>query len=68
MKGRKMNPFRLNVEESVELLRHAAFDKAVLFCLVPLFFVGWVFSFSNWIPLAIAVWATLQVILPLLYP
>ncbi|XP_023531067.1 synaptotagmin-5-like isoform X4 [Cucurbita pepo subsp. pepo] len=55
-----MNPFRLNVEESVELLRHAAFDKAVLFCLVPLFFVGWVFSFSNWIPLAIAVWATLQ--------
>ncbi|XP_023002202.1 synaptotagmin-5-like isoform X2 [Cucurbita maxima] len=55
-----MNPFRLNVEESVELLRHAAFDKAFLFCLVPLFFVGWVFSFSNWIPLAIAVWATLQ--------
>ncbi|XP_022929883.1 extended synaptotagmin-3-like isoform X2 [Cucurbita moschata] len=55
-----MNPFRLNVEESVELLRHAAFDKAVLFCLVPLFFAGWVFSFSNWIPLAIAVWATLQ--------
>lgn len=66
MKGPEMKPLRLNVEETLELLRHAAFEKPFLLYFVPLFFLAWafekwVFSFSNWIPLAIAVWATLQV-------
>lgn len=70
-KGIEMKPFGFNVEETVEFLRHAALGKPFLPYLVPLFFLAWgfdkwVFSFSNWIPLAIAVWATLQVIILLL--
>ncbi|KAG6589542.1 Synaptotagmin-5, partial [Cucurbita argyrosperma subsp. sororia] len=60
-----MKPFRSNVVETLQLLRHAVMEKPFLLYLAPLFllawaFEKWVFSFSNWIPLAIAVWATLQ--------
>ncbi|XP_004138346.1 uncharacterized protein LOC101204113 isoform X1 [Cucumis sativus] len=62
---KEMKRFGINVEGTVVVLRHAALEKPFLPYLVPLFFLAWafdkwVFSFSNWIPLAIAVWATLQ--------
>lgn len=69
---KEMKRFGINVEGTVVVLRHAALEKPFLPYLVPLFFLAWafdkwVFSFSNWIPLAIAVWATLQVIVVLLF-
>lgn len=63
-----MKPLRLNVGGTLQLLRGVALEKPFLIYLLPLFslawaFDKWVFSFSNWIPLAFAVWATLQVII-----
>ncbi|XP_022135052.1 synaptotagmin-5-like [Momordica charantia] len=60
-----MKPLRLNVGGTLQLLRGVALEKPFLIYLLPLFplawaFDKWVFSFSNWIPLAFAVWATLQ--------
>ncbi|TQD90639.1 hypothetical protein C1H46_023786 [Malus baccata] len=56
---------RLSFEDAVEFFNHVMAEKPFLPFLLPLVlfawaFERWVFSFSNWVPLAVAVWATLQ--------
>ncbi|KAM1398313.1 hypothetical protein ACFX2I_015777 [Malus domestica] len=56
---------RLSFEDVVEFFNHVMAEKPFLPFLLPLVlfawaFERWVFSFSNWVPLAVAVWATLQ--------
>lgn len=55
----------LHVEEVVEFLKHLLEEKPLLPFVIPLILILWIierwfFSFSYWVPLAIAVWATLQ--------
>ena len=65
MSRRKKRSFDLN--EAVEFLNHLLVDKSLLPFIIPLVLVGWaienwIFSFSNWVPLVVAIWATIQVI------
>ena len=65
MSRRKKRSFDLN--EAVEFLNHLLVDKSLLPFVIPLVLIGWaiekwIFSFSNWVPLVVAVWATTQVI------
>ncbi|KAH7851027.1 hypothetical protein Vadar_006275 [Vaccinium darrowii] len=53
------------VSEAVEFLNHLWVQNPLVPIVIPLILVGWViekwiFSFSNWIPLVVAVWATIQ--------
>ena len=62
--GRKRGFF--NGDGAAEFFLHLMVDKPLLPFLIPLVLIAWsierwVFSFSNWVPLAVAVWATLQV-------
>lgn len=55
-----------NVEEAVEFLNYLTVEKPLLPFLIGLIALGWaverwVFPFSNWVPLVVAVWATIQV-------
>lgn len=64
--GRIRN-FNFNIEVVMDFLKQLAVDRPVYLLFVPLIsalwvFERWVFSVSNWVPLAIAIWATLQVI------
>lgn len=64
--GRRKKRAALNVEQVVEFLNHLLEEKPLLPFVIPLILLLWVierwfFSFSNWVPLAIAVWATIQV-------
>ncbi|GLT64210.1 hypothetical protein SLA2020_367170 [Shorea laevis] len=52
-------------DKAVEFLNHLIAEKPLLPFLIPLILLAWVierwvFSFSNWVPLAVAVWATTQ--------
>ncbi|XP_058193725.1 synaptotagmin-5-like [Rhododendron vialii] len=63
MSKRKSRSFDLN--EALEFLNHLSVDKSLLPFIIPLILVGWfiekwVFTFSNWVPLGVAVWATIQ--------
>lgn len=54
-------------KEAVEFLNHVIRDKPLLPFLVPLGLFAWAIErwlvpFSNWVPLAFAVWATIQVL------
>ncbi|KAM6569103.1 hypothetical protein CsatB_017088 [Cannabis sativa] len=54
-----------NVEEALEFFNHLMEEKPYLPFLVALIFFAWcierwIFSFSNWVPIVIAVWATIQ--------
>ncbi|KAK1565162.1 hypothetical protein Q3G72_020185 [Acer saccharum] len=65
MAGRKKKAAALCVEQVVEFMNHLKEEKPLLPLLIPLILLLWVvercfFSFSNWVPLAIAVWATIQ--------
>ncbi|KAK3225323.1 hypothetical protein Dsin_005185 [Dipteronia sinensis] len=65
MSGRKKKAAALYVEQVVEFMNHLKEEKPLLPLLIPLILLLWVvercfFSFSNWVPLAIAVWATIQ--------
>ncbi|KAK2647897.1 hypothetical protein Ddye_015386 [Dipteronia dyeriana] len=65
MGGRKKKAAALYVEQVVEFMNHLKEEKPLLPLLIPLILLLWVvercfFSFSNWVPLAIAVWATIQ--------
>ena len=56
----------LSFDEAVEFLNHIIVEKPIIPFLIPLILLAWaierwVFSFSNWVPLAVAVWATIQV-------
>ena len=51
----------------IELVNKLMVEKAFIVFVVPLVLVcwlveKWVFSVSNWVPLVVAVWATLQVV------
>ncbi|CDO98425.1 unnamed protein product [Coffea canephora] len=53
------------INEATEFFNHLLVDKPLLPLVVPLLFVlwgieKWFFSLSNWVPLAVAVWATIQ--------
>ncbi|KAE9463915.1 hypothetical protein C3L33_04205, partial [Rhododendron williamsianum] len=63
MGKRRARSFDLN--EALEFLNHLFVDKSLLPFIIPLILVGWViekwvFTFSNWVPLVVAVWATIQ--------
>ncbi|XP_058179186.1 uncharacterized protein LOC131297966 isoform X6 [Rhododendron vialii] len=63
MSERKKGNFVLN--EALEFLNHLLVENPVVPFVIPLILVGWViekwiFSFSNWVPLLVAVWATIQ--------
>lgn len=63
-RGRKRGFF--NGEGVMEFFHHLMAEKPLLPFLIPLVLIAWsierwVFSLSNWVPLAVAVWATLQV-------
>lgn len=63
--GRKRQS-KLFAKEAVEFLNHVIEEKPLLPFLVPLGFLAWAIErwlvpFSNWIPLAFAVWATIEV-------
>lgn len=65
MSERKKGNFVLN--EALEFLNHLLVENPVVPFVIPLILVGWViekwiFSFSNWVPLLVAVWATIQVL------
>ncbi|XP_062117124.1 synaptotagmin-5 [Humulus lupulus] len=54
-----------NVEEAVKFFNHVMEEKPYLPFLVALILLAWcierwIFSFSNWVPIVIAVWATIQ--------
>lgn len=56
----------LKVADAVEFFNYVIEEKPFLPVLIPLVLLAWaierwVFSFSNWVPLAVAVWATVQV-------
>lgn len=55
----------LYAKEAVEFLSHVIEEKPLLPFLVPLGFFAWLIErwlvpFSNWIPMAFAVWATIE--------
>lgn len=55
----------LKVADAVEFFNYVIEEKPFLPVLIPLVLLAWaierwVFSFSNWVPLAVAVWATVQ--------
>lgn len=56
----------LYAKEAVEFLNHVIEEKPLLPFLIPLGFFAWAIErwlvpFSNWIPMAFAVWATIEV-------
>lgn len=66
MGRRKKRSF--NVEDAVDFLNYLKVEKPLFPVLIALILLGWaierwVFSFSNWVPLVVAVWATIQVLL-----
>ncbi|KAM5571170.1 synaptotagmin-5 [Rosa sericea] len=63
--SRRKNKRSLRVEDAVEFFNYVVEEKPFLPVLIPLVLFAWaierwVFSFSNWVPLAVAVWATVQ--------
>jgi hypothetical protein len=53
-------------KEAQQLWNNLVHDKPLLPYLVPVFFLAWILErwiipFSNWIPVFVTVWATLQV-------
>ena len=64
MVGRRRRVF--NVSEAIEFLNQLLVDNPLLPFLIPVVLVvwaveRWIFSLSNWVPLVVAVWATIQV-------
>ncbi|KAB1212520.1 hypothetical protein CJ030_MR5G019103 [Morella rubra] len=64
MGGRKRRGF--SFDEAREFLNNLREEKPLLPLLIPLILLAWAFerwffSFSNWVPLVVAVWATIQV-------
>ena len=54
------------VTEAKELWEHLLKEKPVLPYLIPVFLLAWflerwIISFSNWVPVFVTVWASLQV-------
>ncbi|KAJ9174040.1 hypothetical protein P3X46_017112 [Hevea brasiliensis] len=65
MVRRRMGRASFNIEEVVEFFNHLYVEKPFLPFFIPLVLVcwgieRWVFSLSSWVPLVLAVWATIQ--------
>lgn len=63
--GRRKGRSFFNVEEFLDFLKYMMVEKPFMRLLIPLILglwavERWVFSFSNWVPLVVAVWATIQ--------
>lgn len=63
---RKKKASSLDVREVMNFLNQLIADKPFLPVAIPLFLVvwgieKWFFSLTNWVPLAVAVWAVFQV-------
>ncbi|PKI48319.1 extended synaptotagmin-1 [Punica granatum] len=63
MGRRKKSGF--SVEEAIRFLNYLKVEKPLFPLLISVILLGWaverwVFSFSNWVPLVVAVWATIQ--------
>lgn len=63
--GRRKGRSFINVEEFLDFLKYMMVEKPFMRLLIPLILglwavERWVFSFSNWVPLVVAVWATIQ--------
>nr|GEX27569.1 C2 domain containing protein [Tanacetum cinerariifolium] len=61
----KKKGMRIDMSEITEFLNELMVEKPVLPLLIPLLLVlwsieKWFFNLSNWVPLAVAVWATIQ--------
>lgn len=56
----------MDVRQAMDFLNQLLADKPILPFVIPIFLVVWViekwiFSLTNWVPLAVAVWAVFQV-------
>ncbi|OMO87138.1 C2 calcium-dependent membrane targeting [Corchorus capsularis] len=63
--GRRKKRALVNVDEVVEFFNNIMVEKPYLPLLIPLILIFWAiekwfFSLSNWVPLVLAVWATVQ--------
>lgn len=68
--GRRKNKL-FDLNEAVKLFHKLLEEQPLLPLVIPLLIVLWViekwfFSLSNWVLLALAIWATIQVLLPIL--
>lgn len=68
--SRKKRVFSIeNIEEvAVDFFNYLLQEKPKISFFIPFILIAlaiekWVFSFSTWVPLALAVWATMQVLL-----
>lgn len=66
----KKRAFSINIEEAaVDFFNHLLQEKPRIPVFIPLILIAWaierwVFSASTWVPLALAVWTTIQVLTP----
>ncbi|KAK9071840.1 hypothetical protein SSX86_008270 [Deinandra increscens subsp. villosa] len=65
MYRRKMKKGSIDMSEITEFLNQMVVEKPLFPLVIPLLLVlwsieKWVFNLSNWVPLAVAVWATIQ--------
>lgn len=65
IKKMKKKGMRIDMSKITEFLNELVVEKPVLPLLIPLLLVlwsieKWFFNLSNWVPLAVAVWATIQ--------
>jgi hypothetical protein len=63
--GRRKGRAGFKVKELLEFFNHLLEEKPSIAFLIPLLLVcwgieKWVFSFSNWVPLVVAIWVTFQ--------
>lgn len=63
---KKKRASSLDMREAMDFLNQMMADKPFLPVVIPVFLVvwgieKWIFSLTNWVPLAVAVWAVLQV-------
>lgn len=63
--SRRKNRSFINLKEAKEFSSHIMGEKPPFSLLIPVVLVGWavekwIFSFVNWVPLVVAVWATIQ--------
>lgn len=66
MYRRKMKKASIDMSKITEFLNQLYVEKPLFPLVIPLLLVlwsieKWVFNLSNWVPLAVAVWATVQV-------
>ncbi|KAJ7975131.1 putative Synaptotagmin [Quillaja saponaria] len=61
----KKKKLGFSIEEALDFFNHLTVEKPLIPILIPFILIAWfierwVFPFSNWVPLAVAVWASIQ--------